>query len=226
MKTFRNVLWGLVLIAVGAVCGLNALGITDLELFFDGWWTLFIIVPCAISLFTEPGKTGSLIGLGLGVALLLHCQDVLSFSVLWKLALTFALIVAGLSLIFRNLFNRGARRVARRMRQAGVTAREHTATFSGQKISYAGQEFTGADLTAVFGGVECDLCGAAFSGDTVINACSVFGGVELHVPEGVDVRVSSTGIFGGVSNKHVSAPAGAVTVYVNATCIFGGVDIQ
>ncbi len=29
---------------------------------FDGWWTLFIIVPCAIGLITDRDKTGSIIG--------------------------------------------------------------------------------------------------------------------------------------------------------------------
>lgn len=226
MKTVRNVLWGLVLIAIGAVCGLNALGVTDIDIFFDGWWTLFIIVPCAIALFTEPGKTGSLIGLGIGVALLLNAQDVLSFTLLWKLLLTFALIVAGISLIFRNAFNRGARRAAQKMREQGVTANAHTATFSAQKVSYAGQVFPGADLTAVFGGVDCDLRGAVLTGDTVVNACAVFGGINLFVPDGVNVRVVSTGIFGGVDNKRPVAPDGAVTIYVNATCIFGGVDVK
>ena len=160
------------------------------------------------------------------MALLLNAQDVLSFALLWKLLLTFALIVAGLSLIFRNAFNRGARRAAQKMREQGVAANAHTATFSGQKVSYAGQVFPGADLTAVFGGVDCDLRGAVFTGDMVVNACAVFGGVDLFVPDGINVRVVSTGIFGGVTNKRPAAPDGALTLYVNATCIFGGVDIK
>ena len=40
MKT----LWGIALLAVSAVLTLNAFGITNIEIFFDGWWTLFIIV--------------------------------------------------------------------------------------------------------------------------------------------------------------------------------------
>lgn len=30
---------------------MNAFGITDIELFFDGWWTLFIIVPCLVGIY-------------------------------------------------------------------------------------------------------------------------------------------------------------------------------
>ena len=41
------------------------------------------------------------------------------------------------------------------------------------------------------------------------------------------MKVSSNSIFGGVSEKkHNPDNAGAVTLYINATCIFGGVDIK
>ena len=58
MKKISSVIWGIVLIAAGALFALNALNITDINIFFDGWWTLFIIVPCAVGLFTEREKTG------------------------------------------------------------------------------------------------------------------------------------------------------------------------
>ena len=52
MKNVRNVLWGIVLIAVGVIIALHAFGVADISIFFDGWWTLFIIVPCTVGLFT------------------------------------------------------------------------------------------------------------------------------------------------------------------------------
>ena len=50
MKNITKILWGTALIAVGGIIALNAFGITDIELFFDGWWTLFIIVPCLVGI--------------------------------------------------------------------------------------------------------------------------------------------------------------------------------
>jgi len=43
--------------------GLNALNITDINFFFTGWWTLFIIIPSLIGLFNDKDqdKTGNLI---------------------------------------------------------------------------------------------------------------------------------------------------------------------
>ena len=33
----NNIIWGFILIAVGIIFGLNALDITDINIFFDGW---------------------------------------------------------------------------------------------------------------------------------------------------------------------------------------------
>ena len=85
MKNFGNVLWGIVLIVVGLIVGGNALGIIDVSVFFDGWWTLFIIVPCFIGLFKEREKTWNIIGLLIGIVLLLCCQSILNFDIIWKL---------------------------------------------------------------------------------------------------------------------------------------------
>ena len=102
MKKFGNVLWGIVLIVIGLIIGGNALGITNINIFFDGWWTLFIIIPCFIGLFKDNEKTGNLIGLLIGVALLLACQDILDFGLIWKLAFPAILVAIGLSIIFKD----------------------------------------------------------------------------------------------------------------------------
>ena len=87
MKKFGSLLWGLVFIAVGIIVGLNSFKVTNIDLFFNGWWTLFIIVPCFIGLFTDNDKTGDTVGIAVGVILLLCCQDILNFDILWKLLL-------------------------------------------------------------------------------------------------------------------------------------------
>ncbi|MEE1161236.1 MAG: DUF5668 domain-containing protein, partial [Acutalibacteraceae bacterium] len=76
MKKLSKILWGVVLILVGGIFALNAFDITDITVFFDGWWTLFIIIPCLVGIFSEREKTGNIIGLLIGVFLLLCCQNV------------------------------------------------------------------------------------------------------------------------------------------------------
>ena len=60
MKQVKPVVWGVVIIALGIIFGGNALGLFNFDVFFDGWWTLFIIVPSVVGLFTDKEKISSL----------------------------------------------------------------------------------------------------------------------------------------------------------------------
>ena len=109
MKKMNSIVWGIALIAVSAVLLLNAFQITNIEIFFDGWWTLFIIVPSIIGLFTGHDKTADIIGLLIGVFLLLACQNIIDFDILWKLVVPVVIAVIGIKMIFGGIIgNRGA----------------------------------------------------------------------------------------------------------------------
>ena len=227
MKKLSGILWGIVLVAIGVILALNAFGLIGIDIFFDGWWTLFIIVPCAVGLITDSDKWGSLIGVCIGVFLLLCCQDILEFSMIWKLLIPVIVIVIGLRLIFGNLFFRRSSRIAFELKQNGADVKNGTATFSSAELNFNGEVFEGAELNAVFGGVKCNLNGAIVNRDCAINATAIFGGITIYVPEGLNVKVHSTSVFGGVSDKtkrqhNPDAP----TLYINASGVFGGVDIQ
>ena len=49
----KNIILGLILIILGVIIGLNTFGITSIDIFFDGWWTLFIIIPAILGLSKE-----------------------------------------------------------------------------------------------------------------------------------------------------------------------------
>ena len=227
MKKLSKILWGIALIAVGSIFALKAFGVTNVEIFFDGWWTLFIIVPCLVGIFSEREKTGNIIGLLIGVFLLLCCQNVLSFDMFWKLAIPAIIVIIGLKMIFGAIFGDKAIKMLETSRKNGDSIKVGCATFSGQNLNFDGEQFSGAELTAVFGGVKCDLRQAIIEKDCAVNATSAFGGIDILVPDNINVKVNSNSIFGGVSEKnHRTAVQGAVTIYINATCMFGGVEIK
>ncbi len=225
MRKFGNVLWGLVFIAIGIIIGLNSMGITHINIFFRGWWTLFIIVPCFIGLFKNTSKWGDLIGLLIGIALLLCAQGIFSFSLITKLILPFILVVIGLSFLFRDFFNSKINEKMKALHKDGE--KQYAATFGENKVEMQNEIFDGAELTAVFGSVELDLTRAIIQEDQAIHASAIFGGVEIRVPQNVYVKVKSTPIFGGVSNKSITIKAeNTPTLYIDAFCMFGGVDIK
>lgn len=221
-----NMLWGVVLIVLGVIFGLNALDICDINIFFDGWWTLFLIIPSFIGICSDNEKTSNLVMFLIGVFLLLGCQDLVSFEIIWKLMLPAILIVIGISIIFKDAFANKITKQVSKINKNNAKNNEYCATFGGQKLDFSNEKFTGCSLNAVFGGVECDLVNSTIEEDCVINVCSVFGGVTIYLPKDVNVKVLSTPIFGGVSNKTRNNNSNKNTIYVNATCIFGGVEIK
>lgn len=225
MKNNKSIIWGVILVMVGVIYGLNSLNIVDINLFFPGWWTLFIIVPCVIGLVTDGDKTGSIIGVIIGVLLFLGANDIIDYDLIWKLIFPLIIIVVGLSLIFKDRFNS---KITKRIEDIADNKNNGvTAVFSGEDVSFNNRVFTGINLTSIFGGIKCDLRGAKIKKDVVINAYSFFGGIDILVDDNVKIAVSSTSIFGGVDNKKKNNDSTSdITIYVNAICIFGGIDIK
>lgn len=225
MKRINSIVWGLALLAVSAVLILNAFEITNIEIFFDGWWTLFIIVPSLVGLFNGHDKTANIIGLLIGTFLLLSCQNILDFDIMWKLIVPVIIAVIGIKMIFGGIGgNKGFIKSIEVNRDDIKTG---FAAFSGQDIRFDNEIFKGAELTAVFGGIKCDLRNAVFESDTVINACCIFGGADIFLPDDVNIKVNSNSFFGGIDNKkHQNSNDNQYTVYLNGTCIFGGVDVK
>ncbi|WP_313131993.1 LiaF transmembrane domain-containing protein [Anaerocolumna sp.] len=221
-----NALWGVFFILIGVIIAGNAFHLWKFNIFFDGWWTLFIIVPSLISIFQNGFRTSSLIVLTIGILLLLSIQDFFSFEVFGKLIVPVIFVFIGLSMIFKNFFHIGeSGRSSNPTYQGGSS--EYTAVFSGSRHQIVGEKFLGTTINAIFGGVELDLRNAIIDEDIVINATAIFGGIDIFVPANVKVKVSNVPIFGGVDNKAPTiVDMNAPTIFINSTCMFGGLDIK
>lgn len=230
MKQVRPIVWGIAIIALGIIFGGNALGLFNVNIFFDGWWTLFIIVPSVISLFTEKEKISSLVFIAAGVLLLLAAQDVFSYEVAWKAILAVALVAIGTSIIIKSIFHsKNDKEVEKKVKDLGdgKTMDSQMAVFSGTERVYNNEVFSGANLMAVFGGVDLDLRKAKFEKDTVIKAFCLFGGIDIKAPEDVQVKIKSGFIFGGASDERKGDTSkGKHTIYLDVAGGFGGVSIS
>ena len=166
-------------------------------------------------------------GLLIGIVLLLMCQDVLNFDLVWKLLLPAILVAIGISIIFKDVIGGKVNKEIKKLDEKRNDENQYCATFSEQNVNFNGEVFKGAELTAVFGGVNCDLRNAIIESDVVINASSIFGGIDIYVPSNVKVKVKSNAIFGGVSNKAYNKPEeNSKTIYINGKALFGGVEIK
>ncbi len=301
MKKASSWLWGCILVALGVILGINALGIAHINIFFPGWWTLFIIVPCAVELVTSRHKGGPLVGLIIGLWLMLSCMGILSFGMFWKLLIPVVLVIVGIVVIMRGSANGEVREKIRRARKAQAAERhqnghhetimeativetdadgkrttrkysnrdgkstkveqveqdeddeddqedadededddedfaqdpnyqEYWSTFSEQNVSYAGKDFGGCRIDAVFGSTTLDLRGAQIKNEAIVKTSSVFGNVTLYVPEDVKVEVASSTIFGGINDRRSanakSTKKTSKVIYLDSVCIFGNVEIR
>jgi len=230
MKQLKPIIWGIAIIALGIIFGGNALGLFNLDIFFDGWWTLFIIIPSVVSLITDKDKIMSLGFIAVGIILLLAAQNVFSYDIAWKIILAIFLIVTGLTIIIKSLFHsKNDQEVAKKVAEAekdGKSMDSQFAAFSGTDRVYKDEFFNGSNVAAIFGGVKLDLRHAKFEKDTVIKAFTLFGGIDIIVPDDVKVKLKSGFIFGGFSDDRKNASEkGKYTIYIDAAGGFGGITI-
>lgn len=223
MKKFTGIVLGALLVAVGVIYILGAFGIADINISLDGWWTLFIIVPCLRGLLTDKDKTGSLIGLAVGVMLLLAAQDVFEYDMIWKLIVPVIIILLGIKMIEKSVVTKDT---TPENREKGT--KEHISAFDSKIIDYTGEEITVAKIAAIFGGAKCNLINAEITDGSQVDLMCAFGGADIIVPENVNIKVNTFCLFGGISDKRVikNVNENAVTLNINGFCIFGGADIK
>ena len=80
--------------------------------------------------------------------------------------------------------------------------RSKTARTGGDEYVYRGETFHGARLDAFCGGIRMDLREATITEDEEIDIHTFCGGIELFVPNHVNVVVKSRSFIGGVDVKN------------------------
>lgn len=247
------------------------------DLFFDGWWTLFIIVPAFVSMLANRPRPFNICALFIGVILLLSAQDIVPSNHIWTIIVSAVIIFAGLSLIstfFRNpkptnmsyTYNINTPNGSTTY-EAGDTVYEANATASepnnttyepnqtNYNNSYAGNtyknqdsnsrpdynailssvetkntsnDFQGASISAILGGVELDLRDVIILRDIGIDCTAIMGGIDIWAPRNVRIALNKTDILGGTSCNALTMPADANVPLVTFTCttVMGGIEIK
>lgn len=55
-KNYSKLLWGLVVLAVGVIFIGNVLELWYIDVFFPGWWTMFMIIPALVLILRDGFK--------------------------------------------------------------------------------------------------------------------------------------------------------------------------
>lgn len=192
-----QVLFGLLVVAVGLVLLAETTGLYDARFLFDYVPSLFVLL--GLYAMVRSGFR-NLFGPAVVVAVAAAWQavalDLVPVDSIWDFW-PLVVVLFGLSLVFDHI----------RGRPGGADADSGSyvstfAAFGGSEKRSTSHSFTGASLTAAFGGVEVDLRDAEVADPPArISALAVFGGVEIHAPREWDIDLDVLPLFGGASDE-------------------------
>lgn len=211
---------GAILILFGVLWGGNSFGLWQFNVFFQGWWTLFLIVPPIFGMIQHGVKSFDLIVLFIGLVFLCSSLGFFSWSMVSKLFVPAVLIIIGLTVIF-SIFRKKTVPGIDREVMANISA-----VFSGIKHDFNREVYEGGRVEAVFGSVDLDLRNTIIEQDIYMDVSAVFGGVKIFFPPNVKVIADKNAFFGGVTDKTVTNNALNVPqVHVKCTATFGGIEL-
>ena len=238
MKNKRgNIIWGIALILVGLVlAGKYMLG-WDISLMFDGWWTLFIIIPALISIIDNGFRVSNVFCLFLGVLLLLASQESLSTIFTWKLILPLVLVFIGISIIISTFSNKPVNIGGSKYRDKNGepideetfdSSRDNISVSFGRRSFTSDSYFNGCNISCSFGYAKLDLRNAIINGDCVITCHNSFGQTEILLPPNHNVNVMISPTAGNIDNyyKNNTTNPEFPTVSFHGDCSFGEIVIK
>ena len=215
-KLVSRIFLGVLILALGTIlCG-NAMGIWDVDVFFPGWWTLFIIIPCLYFIVVDGPDFGNVIGLVVGVVLLLSKISIFKGYISWRIILPIIIIIIGIKVIVSAV---------------GDTHRTYDgynyskkSSFCDDKVDFGGQTFTGGPYKNSFGKLIIDLSGAVIAQSMPFTVDCSFGETDIILPKGVSLNIKSNVAFGDVKNMYPTSQAG-IPLDIVINCSFGTVKV-
>lgn len=244
-KDYSALIFGILIIAIGIILSGNIFNIWHIDIFFDGWWTLFLIVPGIISILRRGFNWGSGIIVTIGLIFLLDSQDIVDSRIMWKLIFPIVLIAIGISII-TSFFRRDKYHFEIEYSSDGESYESDTINdddrsyktdnsqhprystiLGGGEIKNNSDNLKSVTIEAILGGFDLDLRDAKINEDIDLDITVVLGGVDIYLPSNVEVViVSGTPVLGGLSfRKNIAAP-GAPKVRVKYVTVLGGVEIK
>jgi len=213
-----RIYFGTLIVAVGVILLMDNADMLDAGDVFGTWWPAAVIVAGLLMLISNPVHwVAATIVTAIGAAFLLSTLDIADVSdFLWPAVI----VVIGLVVIF----GRGSRRSPAEL---GDEVNSFN-IFSGSELASHSKEFSGGSVSTVFGGAEIDLTDALPAPDAQLDCFTAFGGIEVIVPSGWHVTIGGLPLFGGFENATTrdTVPAGAPALNINATAIFGAVEVK
>jgi len=182
---------GIIIAVVGTGFLLNNLGVVDLS--FGVYWPILVILA-GLLLFANNTRNWlvPIFLVILGSLYQLRELDVVTFQP-WQVIWPLAIVAIGVSLLFRHSYVINA---------TSKNERDDVfALMGGSQITNAAKAFKGSRVTAIMGGAQIDLRKATITDGSVVEIFSFWGGIEIVVPENVQIQNKVNCIMAGSEDK-------------------------
>lgn len=233
-KDYSALIWGLIFVAVGIIFGGNALNIWYIDIFFPGWWTLFLIIPGLISMVRYGFNWGSGILVIIGLVLLFDALDIIDDGVIWKLIFPLVLVAVGISII-ASFFRTGTKKgiesdeysKSKSYKYDSTQYPRYTAILGGGDYKNNTEDLKGVVAEAILGGLSIDLREAKITEDIVLELTAVLGGIDIFIPDNVRVEIiSGVPVLGGFEHKINRNAISGPKVRIKYTAVLGGIEVK
>ena len=226
-RRIPRVVLGLFLIGAGVACVGRALHLWYFDPFFEGWWTLFLLVPAACSMASNGINGGNLTLALVGVLFLLEEQEVLQDVQIWPLAVALLLVWGGIRLLFPR--NPQTRQSTYHPSEGGYDFQDHPhyqMVLGSNWIKNACKSLKDGSCRVVLGSMDVDFTQAELEGDASLQVSAILGRLTLHLPKGVNPNLQESSILGRCSNgvNRPFDPCGHL-LQVRSTAVLGTVKI-
>lgn len=232
---YSYLVWGFLFLTIGIIWAGNIGNYWYVDipylLFYKGFWTFFIILPCIVNIFQKGFQVSTVTAIVVSSLLFAAKMGVFDLSMAKRLILPVLLIIIGLSFFIHCFFPEDENEDSPLEKDSQSPKNNHNfeGIFCSKAIHYDHLPFYGCSLSSTFGEVRLNISEAEFPSSPVRIACNaMFGTLDIHVPEKINVIVKGKPLFGGLHNyRKGNAPVeDAPTIYIEVTCIFGGIDIR
>ncbi|MBR5957926.1 MAG: hypothetical protein IKZ99_06145 [Salinivirgaceae bacterium] len=253
MENYENVnrrhrlSWGIVLIVIGAVLGLQFAGMLPEPLYFAlfRWQSIFLAI--ALAKLIQGEFRASLVCLAIGVATNYYGWSRLIDSLLSDgsvngreiSAIFWAALFVGVGLILiftkprhNNHFKAEGGFAAKHGHIEQNTDNEgridYNFCFSGSEQVFMEPVFRGGNIKATCGGIMLDLRHTTLpEGDTTLNIDATCGGFTLKVPSNWKVVNQCSFVLGGITDKRFAVDMDNTRrLIITGRCVMGGGSIE
>lgn len=204
---------GLFFAVVGVVLTADNLGVLNSDDFLI-YWPAVLVVIGVLKLFDVGTRMVGTLLIIAGSWILALNVGVINFSIfdMWPLIL----IAVGVGLVARA-FGVGP---------SGLSLPTNAAFFGQKKVVETSKDYRGGHIAAILGGYELDLTGADITnGPAVVEVLTIWGGIEIYVPESWEIIGEVTPIMAGFEVKQ-SGSDSRKQLIIKGLALMAGVEVK